>query len=187
MTLESWALIAEIVGAIAVVASLIYVGVQIRDSNRVSQANARHDISEFALQGSIFNASHADRIAEVARKHREGKDLSEAERTFRWWSHMNMMLHAEMYYHHYDLGLMPDENWQGYVRWMEIYSTSPGFLEFWKDVGLIFSRGFCDWMTEVVNRNNDADLPYFEDGEGPDATSPFRYRTTASDAKRPSD
>ena len=164
MTLESWALVAEIIGAVAVVASLIYVGIQIRDANKVSQANARHDISEFALQGSMFNASHADRMAEIAKKHREGEELSEAEHTFRWWNHMNMMLHAEMYYHHYEIGLMPEENWQGYARWIEIYSTTPGFVDFWKDVGRIFSRAFCNWMTGIVNRNNDVELPLFDDG-----------------------
>ena len=63
MTLQDWAYLAEIVGAIAVVASLIYVGIQIRDSNRVNQANARHNISEFVLQVSMFNAGQADRPA----------------------------------------------------------------------------------------------------------------------------
>ena len=119
----------------------------------------------------MFNASHADRMAEIAKKAREGSELNEAEQTFRWWNHMNMMLHAEMYHHHYEIGLMPHENWQGYARWLEIYSASPGFADFWKDVGLIFSKNFCNWMTEVVNRVNGTELPYFDDAPtaAPDA------------------
>jgi hypothetical protein len=162
MTLESWAYVAEIVGAIAVVASLIYVGIQIRDSNRVNQANARHNISEFVLQVSMFNAGHADRIAAIEQKIGEGIDLSAAERTFQWWSHMNFMLHAETYYHHYELQLMPDGHWTGYVRYIEGYSTSPGFVDFWRDVGPAFSRDFSNWMTEMVNRNNGLDLPFHD-------------------------
>jgi hypothetical protein len=163
MNLESWAYISEIVGAIAVVASLIYVGIQIRDSNRVNQANARHNISEFVLQVSMFNAGHADRIAAIQQKISEGEKLTGAEHTFQWWSHMNMMLHAETYYHHYELGLMPDGHWKGYVRYVEGYSIAPGFADFWKEAGPAFSRNFCNWMTEVVNRNNDLNLPSHDD------------------------
>ena len=129
MTLESWAYIAEIVGAIAVVASLLYVGIQIRDSNRVNQANARHNISEFVLQISMFNAAHADRISTVQQRLSEGGELTAAERTFQWWSHMNMMLHAETFYHHYELGLMPDGHWKGYARFVESYSMAPGLSD----------------------------------------------------------
>ena len=163
MTLESWALIAEIVGAIAVVASLVYVGIQIRDSNRVSRADARHNVSEFALQGSLFNTANADRIATINRKAAEGEALTDGEQTFQWWNHMTMMLHAEMYFQHNEIGLVDKGNWDGYIRWMEIYSVAPGFVDFWQDVNRIFSRDFCDWMTEIVNRNNDVSLPMFDD------------------------
>lgn len=163
MTLEHWAYIAEIVGAVAVVASLIYVGVQIRDSNRVNQANARHNISDFVLQVSMFNAEHADRVAEIQKKISEGSDLSAAEQTFQWWNHMNFMLHAETYYHHYELKLMPDGHWAGYIRYVEGYSKSPGFVDFWRDVGPAFSRDFSNWMTNIVNRNNDLNLPSHDD------------------------
>ena len=108
MTLEQYAYLAEIVGAAAVVASLIYVGQQIRAANRVNEANARHNISEFVLQVSMFNAQHADRIAEIERKLGERLELSASEKLFQWWGHMNFMLHAETYFHHHELGLMPD-------------------------------------------------------------------------------
>ncbi len=150
MTLESWALVAEIIGAIGVVASLVYVGIQIRDSNRVNQANARHNISEFVLQVSLFNAGHADRIAEIERKIGEGSELSGAERTFQWWGHMSLMLHAETYFHHHELGLMPDGHWDGYVRYVEAYVLSPGFDRFWEEVGPAFSQNFRNWITTLL-------------------------------------
>ena len=155
MTLENWAYLAEIIGAVAVVASLVYVGIQIRDSNRVNQANARHQISEFVLQVSMFQAQHADRLAQIQQK----SELGEGDRLFRWWNHMLFMLHAETYYHHYELGLMQAGHWKGYVRYVEGYATSPGFVEFWSDVGPAFSRDFANWMTEIVNRRNSVGLP----------------------------
>lgn len=163
MTLESWAYVAEIVGAVAVVASLIYVGVQIRDSNRVNKANARHNLSEFILQVSLFNAAHADRLAAIQQKVNGGGALAAGEEQFQWWSHMSVMLHAETYHYHHELGLMPHGHWKGYVRYMEGYSSAPGFADFWGEVGTAFSRDFCNWMTGLVNRNNGLDLPFHND------------------------
>jgi hypothetical protein len=162
MSLEQLAYLAEIAGGIAVVASLVYVGIQIRDSNRVNQANARHQISEFVLQVSMFRAEHADRFAEINEK----TELTAGDEEFRWWTHMMIALHAETYYHQYVLGLMQEGHWAGYSRYIEGYSVSPGFAEFWADVGPAFSRDFCNWMTEVVNRNHGLSLPRHEDVGG---------------------
>lgn len=171
MSLESWAYIAEIVGGIAVVASLLYVGVQIRQSNRVNEANARHQISEFVLQISMFAADHADRMAQL----REKAEPTAGDREFQYWMHMMLMLHAETYFHQYELGLMPEGHWAGYSRFVEGYSKSPGLVEFWRDVGPAFSRNFSNWMTEVVNRNNDASLPNHDQagGDRPAPRSPL--------------
>ena len=50
MTFSDYAALAEIVAAIAVVVSLVYLAAQVRQSTRVSSATARHAISQFALQ-----------------------------------------------------------------------------------------------------------------------------------------
>ena len=167
MTLESWAFVAEIVGAIAVVASLVYVGVQIRESNRVNQANARHGLSEFVLQLSMFNAEHADRVAAIQRKIEEGRELDDGERTFQWWGHMSMVLHAETYFHHFQLGLMPEGHWKGYARYIDQYVMSPGFLGFWREVGPAFSRDFHDWLTDIVRQKHGVTLPTHDQHDEP--------------------
>lgn len=119
----------------------------------------------------MFRAEHADRFAAL----READALTPGDEEFRWWSHMMIALHAETYFHQYMLGLMEKGHWAGYSRYIEGYSRSPGFVEFWEDTGPAFSRDFCNWLTEVVNRNNDVSLPRHEDvgGQGPD---PLRTR-----------
>lgn len=52
--LEYWALVAEVVSAIAVVVSLIFVGIQLRDANVVS---ARAEANATQEQWTAFNAS----------------------------------------------------------------------------------------------------------------------------------
>ena len=60
--------------------------------------------------------------------------------------------------------------------------TSPGFVEFWTDVGPAFSRDFADWLTGIVNRRNQVSLPsHDEAGENVSPTdgAPPNTRTRA--------
>lgn len=131
MNLEQFVQVAELIAAAGVIISIVYLGVQVRQGTRVNSAAARHAISHFALQFSMFKAEHADRLAKVTTE----VDLGEGDLTFRWWNHMMVFLHAETYYHHYELGLMPSKHWNGYVRYVQGYLATPGVRDFWADVG----------------------------------------------------
>ena len=134
MNLSDLANLAQIIAATGVVVSLIYLAVQIRGNTKVVSAQARHSISEFVLRISIFRAEHADRFAKLE----SGEELTDGDRQFQYWSHVQFLLHAETYFHHHELGLMPDAHWRPYARFMTKYIQSPGFREF----GMILDRAF---------------------------------------------
>jgi hypothetical protein len=146
MNMQQYVPIAELIASIAVVVSIIYLGIQVRQGTRVNSASARHAISQFALEFSMFKAEHADRLAKVSSE----SELTEGDLTFRWWNHMMIFLHAETYYHHYELKLMPAKHWQGYVRYVRGYLATPGVREFWADVGPAFSIDFSQWIDELM-------------------------------------
>jgi len=146
MNLNDLANLAQIVAAVGVVVSLIYLAVQIRGNTKVAGAQARHALSDFALRFSIFRAEHADRFARLE----SGVELTDGDRVFQYWSHVQMLLHAETYFHHHQLGLMPDQHWRGYVRYMTRYVQSPAFVEVWKDIGPGFSEDFARWIDRLL-------------------------------------
>ena len=146
MNLNDLANLAQIVAAVGVVVSLIYLAVQIRGNTKVAGAQARHALSDFALRFSIFRAEHADRFARLE----SGVELTDGDRVFQYWSHVQMLLHAETYFHHHQLGLMPDQHWRGYVRYITRYVQSPGFVEVWKDIGPGFSEDFARWIDRLL-------------------------------------
>ncbi len=149
MNIEFYVSIAELVAAIAVVISLVYLAIQVRQGNRVNSATARHAISQFALDYSMFKAEHADRLARVL----EESDLNAGDLHFRWWNHMMVFLHAETYFHHYELRLMPKKHWSGYVRFVQGYLEAPGVREFWDDVGPAFSYDFSKWIDSQLRES----------------------------------
>ena len=79
--------------------------------------------------------------------------LMDADRIFRYWSHVQLMLHAETYFHHHELGLMPEGHWRGYERFMTSYVRSSGFAEAWADIGSAFSDNFARWVDALLARN----------------------------------
>lgn len=146
MSLNDVANLAQIVAAVGVVVSLIYLAVQIRGNTKVASAQARHAISEFVLRISIFRAENADRFAKLE----SGAELTDGDRQFRYWGHVQFLLHAETFFHHYELGLMPDAHWRPYERFMMNYIQSPGFNEAWDDIGPGFSEDFARWIDRLL-------------------------------------
>jgi hypothetical protein len=142
MNLNDLANLGQVIGAIGVMITLIYLAIQIRGNTRVASAQARHSLSEFALRFSIFRAEHADRLAKLESQ----AELTDGDRVFQYWSHVQLLLHAETYFHHHELGLMPDAHWRGYTRYMTKYIQSPGCKEAWDDIGAGFSEDFAQWL-----------------------------------------
>ena len=149
MDLENIALISEILASVAVVITLVYLAKQVKQSTRVNRAASRHSLSEFALELTKFRAEHSDRWAKVMQE----KDLSSGDIEFRNWNHMMLLLHAETYYHHYKLKLMPDNHWKNYAKFIIATLDSPGFEDYWNEVGFAFSEDFSEWMNKIFSES----------------------------------
>ena len=144
MNWDALGAIAEVIGGLGVILTLIYLSIQIRGSNRVASAQSRQSISEFGLSVSKFRAENADRVAKI----NSGEALTEGEKEFQYWNHMQMLLFAETYFHQHELGLMPDSHWRGFANFIVNYFDTRGFKDFWDEVGPSFSEDFSEWISE---------------------------------------
>lgn len=148
MNWDAISTVAEVVGAVGVIVSLIYLALQVKGNTAVVSAQSRHSLSEFALQLSMFRAQHADRWAKI----NEGGAPSPGDQEFLFWSHMQVLLHAETYFHHQQLGLMPETHWRGYERFIIDYIDTPGFVECWASVEDGYSEEFSRWLSGLVRQ-----------------------------------
>lgn len=140
--------IAEGVGGLGVILTLVYLSLQIRGSNRVAKAQSRQYLSEFAMGISRFRAEHADRYARLD----ADEALSPGDRLFIYWSHMQMMTYGEAYFELFQLGLMPDSHWTGYSNWIDDYVTGRGFDAFWLSDSSSFSEDYRQWIDQKLAR-----------------------------------
>ena len=147
MDLEQLYYTGELVGVAAIIGSLIFVGLQMRQSNRVNSAAARQAISDQALQLISFQANHADRIAKVARE----KNPSDGDVLFLESSHRMTFQMAETYHLHFHLGLMPEDHWRGFEKFMEDTAQGYHVQRFWEKFGDHYNGNFADWIDGLIS------------------------------------
>ncbi len=71
--------------------TLVYLAIQVRDNTKIVSAQTRHALSEFVLRISIFRVEHGDRFAKLE----SGTELTDGDRQFQYWRHVQMLPHAE--------------------------------------------------------------------------------------------
>lgn len=147
MNWEAIGAVAEGIGGLGVILTLIYLSLQIRASNRVAIAQSRQAMSEFAMGISRFRAEHADRYAKIE----SGESLSPGDKGFVYWSHMQMITYGEAYFQLFQLGLVPDSHWEGYSSWIDEYVKQADFDEFWRSESSSFSEDYAQWINEKLD------------------------------------
>ena len=78
-TLEEYALIAEIISAIAIIISLVFVGVQIKANTKATQASTFHEIAALDIN-ILLNFGNSKELARIITAFRDNPDsLTEEE------------------------------------------------------------------------------------------------------------
>lgn len=146
MNWEALGAIAEFIGGLGVILSLVYLSIQVRVSNRLASAHSRQSMSGFASNIARFRTEHADRYAKIS----SGEKLSEGDKEFQYWSHMQMMVYGETHFHQFQLKLMPDSHWSGLSNYLRSYIGSDRFEEYWIEEGKSFSHEYSTWISEQL-------------------------------------
>ena len=148
--LENWARIAEIVGAFAIVVSLVYVAIELRESNRILQVNSRQALSEQDLR---FYESALDPqvIARSEDKRRRGETLSsleESQLSYRQGLNFRIFEHAFFLYIN---NAIDDREWSRYQRIIRNnICNNPYAQDIWSRGPSTWDPGFRDAVeTEI--------------------------------------
>tara|TARA_R110002096_G_scaffold57545_3_gene145925 strand:+ start:812 stop:1288 length:477 start_codon:yes stop_codon:yes gene_type:complete len=156
--MQNLALFAEILGAVAVVASLVYLGRQIHQTNAQSQAAARYSFLEAYGQMNLTVAQNKD-LASVFRRGSQGLELDEDEaiqfffllgQFLNTWSVL-FDLHAERH--------LPDSQWIAIRKDMIALLSTQGGQAFWRVVGRV---GVHDDFEREVERLLSSDESSYE-------------------------
>ena len=138
--------IGEVLGAIAVVLSLVYVAAQVRHNTAALSRAASAD----AIAGiRNWNQSLIDDpiMVRIFSKGVEDMNALDEDGRARFVVLMlNMLKTFEDMHYQFAKGAMEPEVWQGWARLGELYFTAPGVQQYWMQRRPLFSPAFQQWM-----------------------------------------
>lgn len=152
--LERAALIAEIIGGMAVVISVIYLALQISDNNRLLRSQSHYntlDITQRPFEIMMGNESLADAIYQC-----DHESYKVSETVWPRCSNYYMMLLNGIEYVYYQnlAGTVPPEFWEGANGYFTAEAKSnAGYARFWKEYAHAFGEPFRSWVEERINSN----------------------------------
>ena len=150
MSWDAIGAIGEIIGALAVFLTLIYLALQIRQNTKAVQASAVD--ASISKVTSVRQSMYEN--AEVSRIYMKGladpDDLDEESRTrFRLLMH-NILLAVSNIYSQTNLVGLSMSTWESQLVLLTRVVTSPGGRWFWKEYRLEFDEAFRDQVDRIL-------------------------------------
>ena len=153
MTLESFAYIAEIVGAVAVVVSLIYLALQVRqatDAQRTENyGRALERLS--SMQAGFMQDSHTASI--FSKGAVDPESISSADRLRMTWGFYEAFGAFEFMFHASKTNSLPPDVWDRWSRGVEFWLSFPGVQSWWEARPIPFTDEFTDFVEGVLQDN----------------------------------
>ncbi|GAB5412576.1 MAG: hypothetical protein Cons2KO_01790 [Congregibacter sp.] len=152
--LETAALIAEILGGVAVVLSVVYLALQIADNNRLLRSQSHFNALEAAQRPFELQLTSDNLAGEMHQCAREPFEVADAV-----WERCSVYYFMQAngweytYLQHQD-DAVPHSLWIGLDGYMEAQAiTNPGWVRFWEDTALGFGEPFRSYIDERVRKN----------------------------------
>ena len=147
--------IGELVGGVAVIASLIYVGLQVRQSNRLAQSTAVRSgrAAVVEMMRTWFNDPTG--VTVYLQGLSDRRRLRNEDRV-KFDMMLNQMFRSleSLLYEHRD-GHMSQELWMSFEREVEPVFAQPGAVNWWFERHTILTPSFADYVEQRFLR----DLP----------------------------
>jgi hypothetical protein len=150
MTLEELAYISQIVGVVAVLASLIFVGLQIRQNTRALKATSHHAVTDSfnAINTLILSDPKVARLWRLAIT--GSQDLNEDERTSADFMLLANMRIFETLYYQYKNGTMDKQLFDAELKTLKWSVTNPGFRAWWAVNPISLSAEFRTFIDGLI-------------------------------------
>lgn len=153
---EYFALVAEIVGGLGVIISVIYLALQVGDGNKELRAKNHHDALTL-LQRPVEMLIADKELADLYVAGLAGTtDLSRSDAA-RLRNYNFLLLNAwEFSYYQNEDETIPPELWIGQDKWMRVEArTNNAFRNTWDEMRAVFAEPFHSYVNEVFKSPRD--------------------------------
>ncbi len=145
MTLDQFANLAEIIGLILIIASLVYVAQQLRQNTNMLRAESRNEIQHTKQQEVFFVAQNPEVWRGMT-----GKELDDEN------VRLNMFLTAslrarEHEWFQFRYGALDESAWKSYATAIPLVLASERARAWWKSMEVVYDREFVEKANELLD------------------------------------
>ena len=156
LSIQDWGAVGEIIGAIAVVISLLYLAIQIRNQNRESRLSTiNNSLAEWNSLLSLV-ADNSE-LAEIWNRGLKNEELSETEEVrFRAFVNSYFRVVEGLYLQHLE-GRLDDRIWQGIGTGTTDMLAASGLHRFWRHRKHWYSQEFQHYVESAISSREATD------------------------------
>ena len=148
MKLSEWAHAAEIAGAVAIVASLIFVGLEVRENTSMTQLTSDRAVDQQNMALNLAIVQSPDLAGILIRAELDRTSLTELERK-RFDNYCLSRFSAyENVVGNYVNGLMPAHEMYIWIEHFNYRFVKPGYRQFWVEYRSGYFPDFRAWADE---------------------------------------
>jgi len=142
VTIQDWGALGELLGAIATVATLIYLAIQIRANTYAVRSAAAQSVHEAFATWYRLLAADASLSQLVANGLRDYSSLSETDKARFISTFMAFLSYSQDAFIKWREGSLSAELWRGWELVMMNLVNAPGGKDFWGERGYLFGDEF---------------------------------------------
>ena len=155
MSWEAIAAIGEAVGGLAVIASLIYLAIQIRQSRDLERAASIREMFEKGSAMLAYTARHPGSLKTLRKGAEDLHALSMDEKeVFNCWGMHCLVTVEQAMYMHRD-GLLPDASWTAFENFGLAIIKSTGGAQWWTEYSGTVGQEFVEALNETAAQSGD--------------------------------
>ena len=146
----NWKDIAELIGIVAIVASLIFVGLELQQSRKIAIADVYQQRT--AMNIDLINSRFTpEQIRPIFDKALLGNEpLTPRETYLRNYSLIPFIVYWENNHFQFELGLLPEEQWKSSKEAMRGMAMNSGFDKWWSENKSGYRKSFVREFDEVM-------------------------------------
>lgn len=158
MTLETIYYISEIATALAVLASLVFIGIQIRqnteqtkDTNRLARAQMHQQIADGFTDAMSLSMQLEDDVVEKLFLKGNADLATEAELQRFSIMMLGLWKHLENSFYQHKEGFVADAYWESTKNYVRLLLSRPGSRKWWEKRKSVFAIEFTNFVDSLGN------------------------------------
>lgn len=155
MSLEDLGNIGEAIGGIAVIITIVYLAIQIRQNTRAVRAAAFQQVVDSFAEFSAFLSRDRDLVEIVINGNKDYHSLNEVDQTRYDLAMRSFLRRAENVFFQTEQGTVEAETWTGIRGNLITVFRAPGFQTWWKRQTRYFNPAFRDFLEQNYRQESE--------------------------------